>query len=79
MVPQGFGSRSASPEQATFRGSHRRPSVEEVPKDLSGNWELVRLASGRDHIILHATLTADQMREIIKGRKFEAYTIYNFD
>jgi len=31
-------------------------SIEEVPTDLSGDWQLVRLASGRDHVILRATL-----------------------
>ena len=31
-------------------------TVEEIPKDLSGEWQLVRLASGRDHVMLHAVV-----------------------
>jgi hypothetical protein len=31
-------------------------AVDQVPKDLSGEWQLVRLASGRDGIILRAVL-----------------------
>jgi formylglycine-generating enzyme required for sulfatase activity len=31
-------------------------TIEEIPKDLSGDWQLVRLASGRDHVILHAVV-----------------------
>jgi formylglycine-generating enzyme required for sulfatase activity len=31
-------------------------TVEEIPKDLSGDWQLVRLASGRDHVMLHAVV-----------------------
>src|SRR5215831_7732224 len=31
-------------------------TIEEIPKDLSGDWQLVRLASGRDHVMLHAVM-----------------------
>jgi formylglycine-generating enzyme required for sulfatase activity len=31
-------------------------TVEEIPKDLSGDWQVVRLASGRDHVMLHAVV-----------------------
>ncbi len=31
-------------------------TVAEVPKDLTGDWQLVRLATGRDHITLRAVL-----------------------
>jgi hypothetical protein len=31
-------------------------AVSEVPQDLSGDWQLVRLASGRDHVELRAVL-----------------------
>ena len=27
---------------------------DEIPKDLTGEWQIVRLASGRDHVMLHA-------------------------
>jgi formylglycine-generating enzyme required for sulfatase activity len=30
--------------------------IEEIPKDLSGDWQLVRLASGRDHVMLHTVV-----------------------
>jgi len=31
-------------------------TVADVPKDLSGDWQLVRLAAGRDHVTLRAVL-----------------------
>lgn len=31
-------------------------AIEEIPKDLTGDWQLVRLASGRDHVMLHAVV-----------------------
>jgi formylglycine-generating enzyme required for sulfatase activity len=31
-------------------------AIDEVPKDLSGDWQLVRLAIGRDHVMLHAVV-----------------------
>jgi formylglycine-generating enzyme required for sulfatase activity len=31
-------------------------AVADVPRDLSGNWQLVRLATGRDHVLLRAVL-----------------------
>jgi len=31
-------------------------TIEEIPKDLSGDWQLVHLASGRDHVMLHAVV-----------------------
>src|SRR6202022_71557 len=31
-------------------------TVDEIPKDLSGDWQVVRLASGRDHVMLHAVV-----------------------
>lgn len=35
-------------------------SVEELPADLAGTWQIVRLASGRDHIMLRAVLPITQ-------------------
>ena len=31
-------------------------TISELPEDLTNEWQLVRLASGRDHIMLHGTL-----------------------
>ena len=31
-------------------------AVADLPADLTGTWQLVRLASGRDHVALHAVL-----------------------
>jgi formylglycine-generating enzyme required for sulfatase activity len=35
-------------------------TIEEIPKELSGEWQLVRLASGRDHVMLHAIMPITQ-------------------
>src|SRR5713226_5645136 len=34
--------------------------ITDVPKDLTGDWQLVRLASGRDHIPLSAIIPVTQ-------------------
>jgi formylglycine-generating enzyme required for sulfatase activity len=35
-------------------------AVTEVPKDLTGDWQLVQLASGRDHVMLHSVVPITQ-------------------
>lgn len=35
-------------------------TVEELPADLAGTWQVVRLASGRDHVMLRAVLPITQ-------------------
>jgi formylglycine-generating enzyme required for sulfatase activity len=34
--------------------------IADVPKDLTGEWQLVRLASGRDHVMLNAVVPVTQ-------------------
>lgn len=34
--------------------------VADIPNDLSGEWQLVQLASGRDHVMLHAVIPITQ-------------------
>jgi formylglycine-generating enzyme required for sulfatase activity len=53
-------------------------SVEEIPKDLAGEWQLVRLASGRDHVMqrvllpvtqqeVHVTFSAEGLKRLKYG------------
>jgi hypothetical protein len=49
MVPAGTQSRAPA-QQAAGVLIEDLP-ITEVPKDLTGDWQLVRLASGRNHVM----------------------------
>src|SRR5258707_10030106 len=64
-------------------------TIEEIPKDLSGDWQLVRLASGRDHVMLqavvpitheeaHVTFSAEGLQRLKHGLEQAGLASKNF-